>query len=83
MAKITIDIPDNQISRILNIAEKVGYQSKIEVYEEGGGFTLQDNPQTKGDFIKRLMINYIKNLVLNVEREEAQRAISADNLDIS
>lgn len=65
--KIIIDVPDAQAQRVLNgFCADRGYQP-----------TLPDdtpNPETKAQFVKRLLIQYIKNSVRMNEIQAASEA---------
>ena len=65
MAKLTINIPDQQVQRILNgFAFNQGY---MEMLDDG-----TRNPETKEQFLKRKVMEYIKSAVRNTEVETAR-----------
>ena len=65
MAKLTINIPDQQVQRILNgFAFNQGY---MEMLDDG-----TRNPETNGQFLKRKVMEYIKSAVRDTEVETAR-----------
>lgn len=79
MANITINIPDNQITRVLDgIAEDNGYQATI-IDEEGNSIP---NPETKAQFAKRIVIERVKGMVLAGERKKSEKEIVVDNTEL-
>ena len=79
MASTTITYPDNQQTRILNgIAKDFNYQATIDG---------EANPETKAQFVKRMIIERIRGMVLAGERkqadEDAVAALNQTALDIT
>lgn len=59
MAVISINIPDNQLSRVIDgICLGQGYQATING---------SPNPETKGQFAKRMLIEKMKQMVMQGE----------------
>ena len=70
MPRITLDIPDAQGSRVANaVANHYDYQPKIENAQG----ELIDNPENKQQFVKRMLIEHIMNIVAVQEAEAAAR----------
>lgn len=80
--KLTIDIPDNQVTRVVEaFAATYGYQNKIETYNNGE-LTLLDNPQSKGQFFKEQIIDHIKRIVSAYELDRERKKIVLESLSI-
>jgi hypothetical protein len=70
MAQISITIPDNQIQRIIDaVSAYYLYQATI------GGVS---NPETKAQFTKRMVVEYLKGIVLASEGQVAADAAKAN-----
>lgn len=68
MARITIDYPDAVGPRITNaFAGQLDYASKVD---DGNG-NLITNPETKAQFTKRMIQEYIMSVVTAYESNEA------------
>lgn len=62
MATLSITIPDNQAVEALNYASTaLGYQSQIE--QSPGA--LVPNPETKQQFVRRKIAEYVKGLIIS------------------
>lgn len=75
MASITINIPDQVLNRVINgFCERHGYMPLLENGEP--------NPQTKAQFAKSKIIEYVKRSVIEAEantaRNEAETSVRAD-----
>lgn len=67
MAQITINIPDNIATRVLNgFAYRFSYSP---ILEDGS-----PNPETKAQFAKRKLIEHVKQAVREAEIEQAKNA---------
>lgn len=67
MATLTITIPDAQATRVLNsFCKAMNYQSKIEV--DG---VLVDNPESKIQYARRMLIDYVYQAIITQEQYEA------------
>ncbi len=67
MTTITINIPDNITNRVINgFAKRYNYSATLE-----GG---EPNPETKAQFAKRKVIEFIKQAVREAEIHEASNA---------
>ena len=65
MATITLNIPADKIQLIIDsFCNTQGYQEEIE----GEGGEMISNPETKAQFSKRMVIKYVKGIVLMEER---------------
>ena len=65
MATITLNIPADKIQLIIDsFCNTQGYQEEIE----GEGGEMIPNPETKAQFSKRMVIKYVKGIVLMEER---------------
>lgn len=63
MAKIVLDIPDAQVSRVINaICQVNGYKQNLG--------------QTKDEYVKEVLSVYIKSCVKSVEGRMGQQAIN-------
>jgi ribosomal protein S3 len=82
MADITITVPDEKIARIRNaFAKRYGYEPQIMIND-----TLVDNPQSRAQFMKAKIAEYIRKVVLQQERDEAKLIAEqtvVDDLDLS
>lgn len=68
MASIRLDFPDAVAPRIINaFARYYGYEPKIE----NENFELVDNPETKQQFAKRKIAEYVMQVVTTVEGRDA------------
>ena len=73
MATISINIPDAIAQRALNgFCYNQGYEDKITV-DVNGGPTVVVNPETKVQFLKRKLIEYIQS---NVKQYEIKASVS-------
>ena len=74
--KITIDIPDNVASRVVDgFAYDHQYQDKITVQSLQGEQSVEEtknNPETKEEFLKRRLIEYIKSCVRTGETRKRE-----------
>lgn len=71
MASITLTIPDAIAARVIaGFCGMHGYQDQVQ-NDKGG---MADNPETRQDFIKRVLLQSIKKDVLRWEGDQAQRA---------
>ena len=62
MAKITIDIPDAVKDRVLNAISKAkGYHEMVD--DPVNSEEMIANPQSKAEFVKNHLVEYIKGLV--------------------
>lgn len=76
-------MPNEQATRVVNaFAKSYGYQDQISQVDENGVMILVDNPQTKGQFAKQKVVEYIKGIVINSELEEARKAVVVSELDV-
>lgn len=64
MANLTLDIPNNAVSRI---ASAFGYQEQVP----GPDGTTIANPQTRAEFMQAQLKQYIKNTLVNYETQQA------------
>ena len=68
MARISIDIPDNILTRVVNgFCSNYGYQDTIDGIP---------NPETKQQFLKRKIIEFVKEAARNTEMNAAANAAS-------
>jgi len=85
MVNVTFTIPDAQVNRYIN-AFAVMYNYQTEVPDGNGG--MIPNPQTKAQFAKQCVVNYMKEIVKACEVQEAVEtarttAASATQVDVS
>lgn len=81
---ITIDIPDGQVNRVADsFASIYGYQNKIPDPNITDIIVYIDNPQTKRQFAKQQIIEFIKRTVASSELEEAKKLITISNIDVT
>ena len=77
MTQIIIEIPDNITQRVLNgIASRYHYSP---ILENGN-----PNPESKGQFAKRMIIEFLKKAVKDAEVEDARNdaaTIAAESVD--
>jgi hypothetical protein len=79
MANFGVEIPDNQVSRVIEgLAEAYGYTDQVT---DPGTGELVNNPQTKEDFAKQAVINFIRNAVATVEANRASEAARQKAVD--
>lgn len=70
MAQITINIPDAQVSRVVNaLCAFGGYTTQVE--QDG---VLVPNPQTKPQFARAMITEFVKTAVTLTEGKVAQAA---------
>jgi hypothetical protein len=76
MATFTITIDNAILQRALDaFATRYNYQAKLE---DGG-----DNPETKAAFAKRMVRQYVQDVIKNTESPQAiQEAVAAKNAEI-
>jgi hypothetical protein len=83
--QLVINIDDTQRHRVLNALSKhYGYQDKV--VDPNNLNVVQsfiDNPQTKAQFVKQQIIEHIKNIVKQVELDEARRNLTVEAVDVS
>jgi len=71
---ITITVSDDHFTRVVNaLCIKYNYQDEIINPEDGN---LISNPQSKAQFARQKLIEYLKQLTIEVEENEARKAIS-------
>ena len=76
MASITLTIPDAIVQRVLTgFCSTHGYAAQIPSKDNAA--ILIDNPETKAEFIKRCLLNYIKTSVREYEEAVAKREAAA------
>lgn len=79
---ISIEIPDGQINRVTNaFAAVYGYRDKIPDPNTTDVVMYIDNPQTKRQFTKQQIIEFIKRTVSSIELEEAKKSITVSEID--
>lgn len=83
MARLTFDIPDGQLRRVLDaFAVAYGYQDRLPgpARPDGAPGPEVDNPEGRERFARRMIIKYITDVVKGVEgnvaAEEARAAAS-------
>lgn len=75
MAQIIFDIPDPQVARLIDsLAMAFNYQANIT----NADGSLSPNPETKGQFAKRMTIQWWKNVVRSVEVQTARKQAEVD-----
>lgn len=80
---ITITIPNDQIDRVVNaLCTKFGYQSEIVDPSSTDIIQYISNPQTRGQFARDQIIEFLKRITTEVELEEAKRSISVEDPNI-
>jgi hypothetical protein len=85
MASFTINYPDGMGQRILDgFCSSYGYQDQIRTADN----QLIPNPETKAEFLKRKVGEFVKSAWKSAEVAEAKRAAAAtitdiDDVDIS
>lgn len=68
MAQFTINVPDNQVNRVVNaLCTFGGYTTQVE--QDG---LLVPNPQTKAQFARQMVTEFIKTAVTMTEGKIAQ-----------
>lgn len=71
MATITLNIPDAILPRVLNgFASRYGYTPTLV---DGNGADYQ-NPETKAQFAKRMLVDYMRTVVREAEATAAADA---------
>lgn len=87
MAKLSFDIPDGQLKRVLDaFATAYGYQEKLpgKPKPDGTPGPDVDNPESKETFARRIIIEFITGVVKGVEGSsaaEAARVAAARRVD--
>ena len=83
MANITLNIPADKIQLIIDsFCNTQGYQEEIE----GEGGEMIPNPETKAQFAKRMVIEYVKDTVLREEKRLYQLELdefTSTNIEIT
>lgn len=82
MATISITIKDTQLQRVIDgICEDNNYQATV-TNSDG---TISPNPQTKAQFVKRIIIERVKGMVKAGEHKKAEKEIVVNltELDIT
>ncbi len=73
---IIINIPDSDEARLIGkIAKYNGWLPQIVDVELG----LIDNPKTKKQFVKDILVNYLKRELQRVERQELLESVVTAN----
>lgn len=79
MATISFTIKDTQLQRVIDgICEDNSYQATI-TQPDG---TTSPNPETKQQFVKKVIIERIRGMVLSGERKKAEEAIITDQTEL-
>lgn len=81
---ITLTIPDAQVSRVINaLCIKYGYQDMIIDPNSIDDLKYIPNPQTKAQFARQSIINFLRQVTVEVELEEAKKALAVSEPDVS
>lgn len=82
---ITITIEDAQRNRVVNaLAKYYNYADKIiDTNNNNVVVSYIDNPQTKGQFVKEQIVEHIKNIVKQVELDEARKNLTVESVDVT
>ena len=73
---ITINIDSTLITEAITaLCFQGGYQTQIPEPANPGSFIA--NPQTQGTFAKQMVINYVKNIIVEQRRRNANAAVVA------
>lgn len=81
--QITLDIPNNQVTRMVDaFAKYYSYQETV-LTDLDGILTPTSNPMSKGQFAKQQLIEHIKNIVTEVERQKAIESITTPSIDVT
>ncbi len=87
MAKLTFNIPDNQVNQVVeNLAYSFGYQSTLQqdLTDGSGGIQNIPNPETKQKFVKRMIAEELKHRVAEARAEIAgNEAANAQRTDVN
>lgn len=71
MAQFILQVPDEQRSRVVEaFCHRFGYTNKIP---DGSGGEI-DNPETRNQFTKRMMVDWVKSQVIEAEVDMASRS---------
>lgn len=82
MATVSITIPNNEVERIENaFAAAYGYQETIQ--DVNNPEVLTPNPTTKTQFTRQQIIRYIKNVVRDQEKRQAEAQINIQDINAS
>lgn len=69
---ITISVPSNKVTRVVDaIARKYDY--KTQICDPNTNVCVA-NPQTKADFARQVLINFIQDIVYDIESSDAYKA---------
>lgn len=82
---LTIEIADTQRNRVVNaLATHYNYPEKV-VDPKNNNVVVSyiDNPQSKGQFVREQIVEHIKNIVRQVELDEAKRNLTVSTVDVS
>ena len=81
--KLTLTIPDAQAQRLIDgVCGNFGYQAYLR---DEAGNVIGPNPETAGQFTRRMVIEWLKKVVRAEERriaEEAARVAAGQTADI-
>lgn len=81
--QITLDIPNNQVTRMVDAFCKYYNYPETVIGELNGVPTPTANPMSKGQFAKQKLIDHIKQIVKETETQEAIKSITTPSLDVS
>lgn len=83
--QLTINIEDTQRHRVLNaLSTYYGYQDRVvDPNNLNVVQTYIDNPLTKAQFVKQQIVEHIKNIVKQVELDEARRNLTVESVDVT
>jgi len=80
---ITVTIPNDQSVRLINaLCVRYGYQEFFYSQDENEVIVKTPNPQTKAQFARASIMRYLKELVGEIEFEEAKRSIKISDIEI-
>lgn len=79
MPKITLDIPADQMERVINaLCKKYGYKEKVKKPDVPQLMNrpedFENNPESRAQFAKRMIIQLIKGIVKSIEVNDAIRS---------
>ena len=84
MAQFIFNVPDNQVSRIVDaFSANYNYQTQVanpsydpELPIDSGNQPLMTNPETQGQFVRRQIRNFMKENVVAYEKKQQISGLS-------
>lgn len=76
MPILNIDLTTAEATRLIE-AYGQGYQEQVDTINEDGSMTLVDNPETKAQYAKRMLLQSMRSKVVSYEQQQAMEQLTS------